>query len=212
MKRVLLLSLLLTSTLALADQINFNFTVGGPSSISASAAGLSAGPSDLTSISNSTTSVIVPMTGTFVDAITGPATSFVISTLIVATFNGAGPGSVLVTGPGGVLVSGSMLDGASLLSTFPAGSGSFLGTFDVSFVSPAALALFGLGPGFDPVGSVAFTFAGANVSGGVLTGNLGGGAVTIQTPPQPVAEVSTLLLTAGGLLLMGWVGRLRMVS
>ena len=183
------------ATCAVADQINFNFTLGSPSSVVATAAGgLTAGPSMLTSISDTTTNTNIPTPGTFVNAITGPASSFVPigspPTLLLATFTGAGANSVLVVdAANNVLVAGSMEDNASLLTSLSVGTGSFLGTFDVSFVSPAALALFGLGPGFQPVGSVAFIFASANFDGTTLTGAIGGGSVTIQTPtptPEPV--------------------------
>ena len=193
----------LTTTGLMADQINFNFTVGGTGSVSASASGgLTAGPSTLTSISNTTTSVNIPTSGTFVTATTGPATSFIIGAIATATFGGKSGTTLLVEDAAhNVLVSGSMLDGSSLLSTIPAGAGSFLGTFDVTKVDPATLALFGLGPKFDPVGSVAFTFANANASGGVFTADIGGGSVTIQTPPVAVVpEPSTLALCGAGIL------------
>ena len=195
MKRLALVAIAVLSlaVFAVADQINFNFTIGPPSSVVATLGGLTSGPSMLTSISDTTTSTNIPTPGTYVNGNTGPATSFVPigspPTLLLATFSGLGGNSVLVEDSmGNVLVSGSMQDNATLLSTFPIGTGSFLGTFDVSFVSPAALALFGLGPSFQPVGSVAFTFAGATFDGTTLTGLIGGGSVTIQTPtatPEP---------------------------
>lgn len=203
MKKSTILGVLLVAfaTSALwADQINLNFTTGALGSIVASkAGGMSSGPSELISISDSTTSVIVPFDGTYVRGNTGPASSFVIGTLVIATFTGDGPNSVFVIDSGSTtLVSGIMRDGSSLLSTFPAGTGSFLGTFDVTSVNPSVLALFGLPPAFEPVGSVAFTFANASVSAGVLTGAIGGGAVTIQTP-TPTPEIGTMFLLGTGL-------------
>ena len=195
---------------ARADQINFNFTVGGPTSVTASkAGGMTGGPSELTSVSDSTTNVVIPTAGTFVDAVTGPATSFIISSIVVATFQSGGFASVLVEDAAhNVLVSGVMADGSTLLSTIPAGAGSFLGTFHVEFVDAATLAKFDLGPGFDPVGSVAFTFAGADVNAGVLTASLGGGSVTIQST-ESVPEAATMLLVGSGLVVLGWGGRRR---
>jgi hypothetical protein len=216
MKRLAFVAALFASlaTCAVADQINFNFTLGAPSSVVAtSAGGLTAGPSMLTSISDTTTNTNIPTPGTFVNAITGPASSFVPigspPTLILATFTGAGANSVLVVdAANNVLVAGSMQDNASLLSTLSVGTGSFLGTFDVSFVSPAALALFGLGPGFQPVGSVAFTFASANFNGTTLTGAIGGGSVTIQTPPPTTTpEPAGLGILGIGLVVIAEVSK-----
>jgi len=218
MKRLALVAIAVLSlaVFAVADQINFNFTIGPPSSVTAtSAGGMTSGPSMLISISDTTTGVNIPQipNGTYVNGNTGPATSFVPigspPTLLLATFSGLGGNSVLVEDSmGNVLVSGSMQDNATLLSTFPIGTGSFLGTFDVSFVSPAALALFGLGPGFQPVGSVAFTFAGANfdTTTGTLTAAIGGGSVTIQTP-TPTPEPAGLGIVGMGLVLIAEVSK-----
>jgi hypothetical protein len=165
----------------------------------------------LTSISDTTTNTNIPTPGTFVNAITGPASSFVPigspPTLLLATFTGAGANSVLVVdAANNVLVAGSMEDNASLLTSLSVGTGSFLGTFDVSFVSPAALALFGLGPGFQPVGSVAFTFASANFDGTTLRGAIGGGSVTIQTP-IPTPEPAGLGILGMGLVVIAEVSK-----
>jgi hypothetical protein len=178
---------MLFAATALADQINFNFTLGGPTSVMATAAGLNSGPSTLTNISDSTTSTIIPFTGTYVNGNTGPAVSLMqFGNIVLGTFMGAGPNSVLVVDSlDNVLVAGSMDDNASLLSTVPAGTGSFLGTFHVTFVDPAVLALFGFGPGFSPNGSVAFTIGNASFDGTTYTGAIGGGAVTIQTAAVP---------------------------
>jgi hypothetical protein len=215
MRKFALVALLFASlaTCAVADQINFNFTIGPPSSVVATLGGLTSGPSMLTSISDTTTSTNIPTPGTYVNGNTGPASSFVPigspPTLLLATFAGLGGTSVLVVdAANNVLVSGSMQDNASLLSTLSVGTGSFLGTFDVSFVSPAALALFGLGPGFQPVGSVAFTFAGANfdTTTGTLTAAIGGGSVTIQTP-TPTPEPAGLGIVGMGLVLIAEVSK-----
>jgi len=174
-----------------ADQINFNFTLGSPTSVTATAAGLMSGPSVLTSVSDTTTNVIVPFPGTYVNGNTGTAAALnQFGNIVLGTFNGSGPNSVLVVDAlNNVLVAGSMEDNASLLSTVPAGTGSFLGTFHVTFVDPAVLALFGVGPSYAPDGSVAFTIGAANFDGTTYTGAIGGGAVTIQsntTVPEPM--------------------------
>jgi hypothetical protein len=221
MKRLALVAMavVLFTAFAVADQINFNFTIGPPSSVSAtSAGGLTSGPSMLTSISDTTTNTNVPTPGTYVNGNTGPAVSLVPigspPTLILGTFTAAGANSVLVVDSlNNVLVAGSMQDNASLLSTLPVGTGSFLGTFDVSFVSPAALALFGLGPAFQPVGSVAFTFANANFDGTTFTAALGGGSVTIQTPaPTTTPEPAGLGIVGMGLMLVAEVSRRKLAG
>jgi hypothetical protein len=98
-----------------------------------------------------------------------------------------------------------MLDGGSLLSTVPNGTGSFLATFNVTYVSPAALALFGLGPGFLPDGSVALTLGNAKFNGTTFTADIGGGSVTIQTAAVP--EPASLALFGSGII--GLAGLLR---
>lgn len=209
------IAVLSLATFAVADQINFNFTIGATSSVVATTGGLTAGPSMLTSISDTTINMNVPFTGTFVNANTGSGSLVPLGsppTLIVGTFAALSGTSVqVVDAANNVLVSGSMMDNSSLLSTLPGGTGSFLGTFNVSFVSPGALALFGLGPAFQPVGSVAFTFANANWDGTTFTADIGGGAVTIQTPTTPtVPEPAGLgILGAGLVAIAGFTRRWR---
>ena len=192
---------LLVAGSAVADQINFNFTIGAPNSVTATmATGLVSGPSMLTSISDTTTMVNIPTPGTYVNGNTGPAINLnQFANLVIGAFPGAGANSVLVEDSlSNVLVAGVMLDGGSLLSTVPNGTGSFLATFDVTYVSPAALALFGLGPGFLPDGSVALTLGNAKFNGTTFTADIGGGSVTIQTAAVP--EPASLGLVGIGLL------------
>ena len=199
---------LLVAGSAVADQINFNFTTGAPNSVTATmAAGLTSGPSMLQSISDTTTGVIKPQAGTYVNGNTGPAVNLAqFGNIVIGAFTMAGPNSVLVEDSlSNVLVAGIMQDGGSLLSTVPNGTGSFLATFNVTFVSPAALALFGLGPGFLPDGSVALTLGNANFDGTTFTAAIGGGSVTIQTPAIP--EPGTLALFGSGII--GLAGLLR---
>ena len=199
---------LLVAASAVADQINFNFTTGAPSSVIAtSAAGFVSGPSMLQNISDTTTGVVVAQSGKYVNGNTGPAINLAqFANLVIGAFTGAGANSVLVEdSSNNVLVAGVMQDGGSLLSTVPNGTGSFLATFNVTYVNPAALALFGLGPGFSPDGSVALTFGNAKFDGTTFTAAIGGGSVTIQTVPEP----ASLGLIGMGLLTVGRALRLR---
>jgi hypothetical protein len=199
---VALLSLL-SATAAVADQINFNFTLGGPNSVSATAAaGLTSGPSMLTSISDSTTSVNIPFSGTYVNGNTGPATSLtMVGSLVIGAFAAGGANSVIVEDSmGNVIVAGDMEANSALLSAISVGTGSFLGTFHVTFVDPAVLALFGPHFGFQNQGSVAFTIGSTAFDGTTFTGNIGGGAVTIQTTLTSVPEPVGLGVLGMGLL------------
>jgi hypothetical protein len=211
MKRLALLGVVVLSfaCAAVADQINFNYTLGADGSVTATSAGLTSGTSDLTNISDTTKGVIVPFSGTYVNGNTGPATSFQqFGTILIASFNGAGANSVLVVDSlNNVLVAGSMDNNATLLSSLLVGTGSFLGTFTVSFVSPAALALFGLGPNFLPNGSVAFTLGNAQFDGTTFTANIGGGSVTIETPTAVPEPTGLGILGVGFLTLAGGLRR-----
>lgn len=202
---------LLVTASAVADQINFNFTVGAPTSVTATnATGLMSGPSFLTSISDTTTNTVIPCTGptaspvcmggSYVNGKTGPGTITATPPVVVAFFTAGGANSVLVEDATSMmLVAGSMNDSGALLSTVPAGAGSFLGTFGVSSVSPAVLGLFGLGgAAVKPTGSVALTFANANFDGTTFTAAIGGGSVTIQT--EVVPEPASLGLVGIGFL------------
>ena len=186
---VALLALLFSATAAVADQINFNFRFGGPDTVTATSGGLTSGPAPLTFISDSTTGVFFPITGMFAQATTGPASSFLATTsLIIAIFTAGGTNSVVVQDAmGNTIVAGDTLNNGTLLSQIP-GAGSFLAGFHVTFVDPAILAMFGLGPNFLPTGSVSLTSGQSTFDGTTFTAEIGGGSVTIQTGvvPEPV--------------------------
>ncbi len=86
---VVVFTLLLAAT-AVADQINFNFTTGLPGSVKATAAGLTSGPSKLTSVSDSDTGLIIPTAGTYKNGNTGAATSLgQFGPFVIGTFGGS---------------------------------------------------------------------------------------------------------------------------
>ena len=202
---------LLVTASAVADTITFTFVSGtsSPPSVTASStAGLMSGPAALLLINDTTQNKMFSFSGTYVNGNTGPATSLMqFGPLIIGSFTAGGTNSVLLKDSmGNVVVSGDVEDGSSLLAS--AGStGSFLTAFHVTSVSPAALALFGLGPAFSPEGSVSFNTGDSVLTGGTFTAQLQGGVVTIHTPvviPEP-ASLGLLgmgiLTVAGGLRL-----------
>ena len=210
-KLLLLVALTVFAAVAYADEITFSYVVGAPGTLTASRAGYSSGPSASILVTDVTTNVSFTLNGTFNNT-AGPATSFIVSPgTIAASFAAGGAGSVSIVSPSmSPLVTGVTIDGSSLLSQIPDGAGAFLGTFDVAFVDPAVLALFHLGPAFDPVGSVSTTFAHDNFDTmtGIVTGQLGGGTVTITTPTPVIPEPGTLGLAGlGGVTLFTFAKR-----
>jgi hypothetical protein len=202
--RALLFCLFLT-TAALADQITFSFisSPGNPRDFTASqSGGVSAGPGLNVLVSDATSGVHVPFDG-IVTASTGPATSFTMTPLfILGTFAAGSADSVSIVDPmtGAPIVTGTMNANAGLLALL-SGAGSFLGTFDVSFVDPTLLGMFDLSPVFGSSGSISMTFAQTNVSAsGTVSGVIGGGALTVTA--SPVRESASALYFATGLLLI----------
>jgi hypothetical protein len=200
MKRLFILLLLSMAfaVCAVADEITFSFILGVPGSLNASAAGLSAGIAENVLVSDATTGQEFTLLGVFT-ANTGRAFTFVGGGgLVQADYRGSGANSVLITDPmGNQLVAGMMDDHGRFISNYPDGRGAFAGKFDVSFVSPEVLALFGLGPAVLPTGAVSATFAMDEFDGRTVVGQLGGGTVTVETVP----EVATWMMgfTALGL-------------
>ena len=205
--RSLILALVLAAGAA-ADEITFSYILGGP--VSASSSGFAAGPASNILVSDTSTGTSFTLSGIFT-ASTGAASSFVVTpTFITANFAGAGANTVLInTILGNPLVAGSSNDGASLISNVPDGTGAFLEGFTVSFVDPAVLALFGLGPAFDPLGTVSMTTAHGNFNGfGGFNAVVGGGTVTIQTPNVSVVpEPASLFLLGTAFFVTGYVLR-----
>jgi len=203
-KKLLAVALLalFSATAAVADQINFNFRFGALNTVTATSGGLTSGPAPLTFVSDSTTGVFFPIAGNFVQGNAGPSTSFLATpALLIAIFTPGGANSVLVEDSmGNVLVSGDTMNNATLLSQLPNGAGSFLASFHVTFVNPTVLALFGVGPGFGPTGSVALTTGGGNFDGTTFTGEIGGGSVTINSSSTVVPEPVGLGVLGMGLL------------
>ena len=150
-------------------------------------------------MSDTTLGLHLPLAGTFTSS-AGAASAFTIaSSFVFATFTAGGTDSVLITDSmGNVLVAGTMQNNGAVLAQYPGGTGSYLGTFTVTEVDPTVLADFGLS-GFNPSGSVAFTFGQDQVTSlGVLDAVVGGGTVTIVGTVVP--EPASLMLAGTGLL------------
>ena len=206
MKRLTLVAIAVVSlaAFAVADQINFNLTFGGPASLVANPSGLFAGPAPLTDITDATTLTTVPFSGNLVSANAGPPTLPIvpIGTSIFVFFTAGG--TVLVEdSSSNPLLIGTMRDSATLIQNIPPApaTGSLNGTFDVSFVSPTVLALFGQ-TSYSPIGSIALTDGTATFDPvtSTITAVIGGGAVTIETS---VPEPASLGLVGLGLLTVG---------
>ena len=214
MKTFALLVPLLASLTATAfgDDITFSFMLGQPQfSLSASTAGLSAGPAMNFAVSDLQTNSEFPLAGQFM-AFTGPATTFnAFPHLIVASYSGGGADSVSIVDPltHQPIVEGALTNNAVFLTRFQNGTGFLIGTFDVTFVSPAVLAMFHLkGQTVLPNGVLSATFAGDNFDGTTVVGELGGGAITIETAGT-AAEPGSLALFSMGLLVITSVWQLR---
>jgi hypothetical protein len=110
--------------------------------------------------------------------------------VIIGTYLAAGPNSVLIVDLSNhPLLAGSIESSSSFLTEIPDGTGAFLGSFDVTFVSPTVLAMFGLSSSSQFTESVLLlTFAQDNFDGTTVSGVMGGGTVTIETAaaPEPV--------------------------
>ena len=148
MKKFALLVVLFAAVAASAfgDEITFSFILGQSYSVAASVAGLSAGPAMNLAVSDIQTDTEFPLTGQFT-AFTGPATAFsVFPHVIVATYSSGGANSVSIVDPqtNQPIVEGALTNNAAFLSRFQNGTGVLLGAFDVTFVSPAVLAMFHL--------------------------------------------------------------------
>jgi hypothetical protein len=204
-KLALVFALVLTSLSAFADEITFSFIASsGKTSLIADTGGVVLGPSLNVLVSDATTGASFPLVGVFTSN-TGAASTFTVSpTIVVATYNGSGPNSVLIKDSmGNALVSGITEDRAAFISGFPNGAGAFLSKFEVTDVAPSVLALF------SPEGSVSVTAARGNLVGGTLEATIGGGTVTITTPFAAVPESSTSSLGVIGLGLVLTSLRLR---
>jgi len=205
MKRLTLVAIAVVSlaAFAVADQINFNLSFGGPASLIANPSGLFSGPAPLTDITDATTLTTVPFSGNLVSANAGPGPIVPIGTSIFVFFTAGG--TVLVEdSASNPLLIGTMRDSATLIQNIPPApaTGSLNGTFDVSFVSPTVLALFGQ-TSYSPIGSIALTDGTATFDPvtSTITAVIGGGAVTIETSVVP--EPATLGLVGLGLLTVG---------
>jgi hypothetical protein len=203
----LLAFLLVASVSAFGDQLTFSFVLGSAGDVNADLSGVTVGPTFNIDVSDSTTGVTQPLAGIFTTS-TGGANAFLVLTspnVVLADDNGGAADSVLsVDTHGNPLVAGVTEDRASVLSTYPVGADAVLSDLDVIFVSPAALAIFGLGPGFSSDGSESLTFGDANLVGADYSvATTGGGTVTIS---RVVSQSTSAILAGTGLMVLCLAG------
>ncbi len=199
------------SGVARADAISFSFIFGGSATVQNNASGLTAGPGLVLVVSDADTGAYYTVNGA-ASVQTGSTTSWAVASGIFNATFGAG-GSVGVTGAAGIcppdcgptLLSGTMEANSLYSATLGGGNGSFHGLFNVTYVNPNILALFGLGPSFLPDGSVSLNSSSNNMVTAIRdNATLAGGTITIDTPtPEP----GTLALFGTGIL--GLAGMIR---
>jgi hypothetical protein len=203
MKRFTLVLMLLVPSFvfadAIGDQLTFSFIeLNAPVvNLTSTAAGVVAGPALNIVVSDTLHHEQFPLSG-FFNATTGAATSITSNSDVYEGEYGSG-GSVSIVGGGITFVAGSpMFDHSHLVSHRAEDEGAFAGEFHVTSVDPSVFALFGLPDKWNPDGSVSVTFGHSTVTGNNLSGVIGGGTVTIETP-APIPEPSTWLMLAFGI-------------
>jgi hypothetical protein len=202
---VLLASL---ATTARADAISFSFiyAVNGGTFTANNVNGFSVGPGLVINVSDDTTHTNINLTG-LASIVSGPTASWVVFSNILDASFGSG-GSVSVTNPTLTpWVTGTTIE-SDYLARLSSGTGSGDGSFNVTYVDPAILALFGLGPAFQPTGAFSFNTSHNAMAGGTDTATVAGGIVTIYTPtPEP----GTLVLLGTSILGLAGVIRRRVL-
>ena len=200
---VLLASLAST---ARADAISFSFTFVQTSGgfTANQVGGLSLGSATVINVSDATTHVNKPLSG-YASISSGVTTNWVpiFADHFAAVF---GPGGSLSVADSHLnpYVTGTPTYADYFWKLGDTGSGD--GQFNVSFVSPAILAMFGIDPTtrIAPTGSFSWNTAGNTMVGPVDTATLTAGAITVYTV---VPEPGTLALLGTGVL--GLAGMLR---
>jgi hypothetical protein len=190
------------TTVPTSDIITFSFIeLAAPAiNFTSSPSGVAAGPALNIVVSDTLHHAQFPLSG-FFSASTGPGVISVTPDRYEGEF--ALGGAVAIVSGATTFVSGAPMFGHShFISNLSEDVGAFAGEFHVTSVDPSVFARFGLPDAWKPDASVSVTTGHNFVVGEDLTGIIGGGTVTIETP-APVPEASTwfLFLFGAGTLL-----------
>ncbi len=203
------------STIAQADAITFAFFGGNKTpAVNIDTSGVKLVNGALLAVADVTTGNVFFLPGT-VNISTGSASSYTAAGgVLVAQFN-PGPGvevevdsaSCVGGSMPGVCLQGTVNTTGTYVAVFN-GTGSFQALFKVAYVSPYITSLFGQSNQWQQVGSDSFTTSHNIFANGGSTdrAELGAGAITFQTIPEP----GTLALMGTGILGMAGMIRRRM--